>query len=284
MTFTADENILGLKDKIAVVFGGAGAGLGSAHCLELARAGCHVVVADLDAERGAEVAKEIEAIGREAVFVEADATDAAAVTVALEAAESRFGAVDIAVNNVGNPLRRSALLDYSDADFDSVLTTSMKSTFVCCRAEGLAMARQRTHGSIINISSASACVAADGFGLYGAAKAGVAQFTKTAAVEFGRFGIRVNCIAPGVIAASTSHVSPDIESFHQLSKLATVSRRLAEPREIAGLTVFLASSLSSYMTGQTLIADAGQTIRVNRPQRDRVPAVTDALGIDPIYR
>lgn len=284
MTFTADENILGLKDKIAVVFGGAGAGLGSAHCLQLARAGCHVVVADLDAERGGEVAKEIEAIGRDAVFVEADATAAAAVTAVLEAAESRFGAVDIAVNNVGNPLRRSALLDYSDADFDTVLNTTMKSTFVCCRAEGLAMARQRTHGSIINISSASAWVAADGFGLYGAAKAGVAQFTKTAAVEFGRFGIRVNCIAPGVMAAPTTHFSSDIESFHQVSELATVSRRLAEPREIAGLTLFLASSLSSYMTGQTLIADAGQTIRVNRPQRDRVPAVTDALGIDPIYR
>jgi NAD(P)-dependent dehydrogenase (short-subunit alcohol dehydrogenase family) len=279
----ADSDLLGLADKVALITGGGGQGFGRAQCLELARAGCHIVVGDIDSDGGQETASVVAALGREALFVQADVTLASDIDRLVAAGTERFGKIDVAVNSAGAVLRRAPVLDYDDSDFSQTIRLCLNSVFLCCRAEGLAMARAGVRGSIVNVSSASAFVAADGVGLYGAAKAGVAEFTKTAALEFARFGIRVNAVAPGVMAGPVEPSTPEEIAYRRANEEATAMRRVGDPHEVAGVTVFLASRLSSFVTGQTVIADGGQTVRVNRPQRDRVPAITASEGVVPLF-
>jgi glucose 1-dehydrogenase len=277
MSFELDPELLGLVDKVAVVSGASAGGLGGAHCLQLARAGCHVVVSSTDQARGAETARQVRELGREAIFVLADARDTDEVAQLMETTVEYFGRLDVAVNNVGGTIGTAPILDYREEDWDAVVDLCLRTAFVCTRAEALTMIKLGIRGSIINLSSSSAFVASDANCAYGAAKAAVSQMTKTMATEFARFGIRVNAVSPGALTVSWGRgslreaVTPQDVEHLKINSRVSAMRRLGEPMETAGATVFLASDLSTYVTGQTIKSDGGMTLRVNRPQRDPVP-------------
>jgi glucose 1-dehydrogenase len=277
MSFELDPELLGLVDKVAVVLGASVGGLGGAQCLQLARAGCHLVVSSTDRARGAEMARRVRELGREAIFVPADARDTDEVAQLMEATVEYFGRLDVAVNNVGGTIGTAPILDYREEDWDAVVDLCLRTAFVCARAEALTMIKLGTRGSIINLSSSSAFVASDANCAYGAAKAAVSQMTKTMATEFARFGIRVNAVSPGGLTVSWGRgslkeaVTPEDAEHLKINSRVSAMRRLGEPTETAGATVFLASDLSTYVTGQTIQSDGGMTLRVNRPQRDPVP-------------
>jgi NAD(P)-dependent dehydrogenase (short-subunit alcohol dehydrogenase family) len=281
VTFVIDPSLLGLVDKVAVVSGASVRGLGGAHCIQLARAGCHVVVSSMDEERGAETVARVKALGREAIFVYADARRTEDAEKLMQATVSHFGRIDIGVNNAGGTAGSAPILDYAESDWSAVVDTCLRTVFVCSRAEALMMVQLGIRGSIINVSSSASFVANDNNCAYGAAKAAVNALTRTMAVEFARFGIRVNAVSPGTMTVSWSRgdlresARPDDAEYRKVSERVSAMRRLGEPMEVAGTTVFLASNLSAYITGQTIRSDGGMTLRVHRPQRDRVP---EAVG------
>ncbi len=274
MAWTIDSDLLGLEDKVAVVTGGGGAGMGGQHCRQLARAGCDIVVADIDEDGGQATVKAVEEIGRRAIFVKANTRVRADVDDLLKATLGAFGRLDIAVNHVGGmgETGPTPFLDYADEGWDDVIEHNLKSTFLCCRAEALEMIRQGTEGRIINVASSSGVVGAESIAAYGASKAGVIHLTKSLAQELARYGIRVNCIVPGTHTNPRQEAmlnDPDVpeerKAFMRRAGAAPPLGRLGNPWETAGLAVFFASNLSSYVTGTALLSDGGVTLTTARP-------------------
>jgi NAD(P)-dependent dehydrogenase (short-subunit alcohol dehydrogenase family) len=276
--FALDPKLLGLVDEVALVLGGGGAGMGRSHCLQLARAGCHLVVADRDVEGGTRTVEEVEALGRRAIFVETDATDSDSVRDAVAVAIAEFGCLDIQMNHVGGTFGSVPFLDYDDDDWDRTIALNLKPVVYGSRHAALAMIERGIEGRIINTASSSGVAAADSLSAYGTAKAGVIHLTKTLALELARYGIRVNCIVPGTHESqddSTGSPPPGASSvaeFLEANRRASPLGRLGRPSETAGLAVFFASRLSAYVTGQSLLSDGGLTLTLNRPRRDGVPS------------
>lgn len=281
--FAHDPELLGLVDQVALVLGGGGAGMGRSHCLALARAGCHVVVADLDMDGGRETVAAVEAIGRRAILVETDATDSASVQAAVAAAIVEFDRLDVQMNHVGGTIGSVPFLDYDDDDWDRTIELNLKPAVYGSRHAALAMIERETAGRIVNTASSSGIAAADSLSAYGTAKAGVIHLTKTLALELAAFGIRVNCIVPGTHETqddSTGGTPPgaaSIEEFLEANRTASPLGRLGRPEETAGLAVFFASRLSAYVTGQSLLSDGGLLLTLNRPRRDGLPAAVAAI-------
>lgn len=244
-----------LEGKVAVVTG-AGAGIGRAHALALAQAGARVVVNDLGGDRhGAGrasqaadlVAAEIEAQGGEAVASHDTVATREGVDAILWAAQSRFGRVDVWVNNAGI-LRDRTLLHMTDEDFDRVLEVHLRGTFLGTQVAARAMRLQGTGGRILNTTSLSGLLGNFGQANYGAAKAGVYGLTRVAALELERYGIAVNAIAPVAITRMTS----DLKMF------AGATEADLGPQFIAPAAVFLASALADGITGQVLGVQGGR--------------------------
>ncbi len=287
MTFMVDDQLLGLVDAVALVVGGSGPGMGHQHCVQLARAGCHVVIGDL-VENG-RVTEEIRGLGREAVFVEMDALAAADHRRAVDVAFETFGRLDVAVNHVGGHFGQSSILDYEESDWDNTVELCLKSCFHGIRAQARGMIEHRTRGRIITVSATTGAdrPSDSGVSAYGAAKAGVKNLTQSAALELARYGIRVNCIVPGTHRSAFLADRPDSgpdESGAWVAPAAAgpLMRRLGDPRETAGLSVFLASELSSYVTGQAIASDGGLNLTLHREQRDPVPS-TLPLSVEPLF-
>ncbi len=276
MAFSIDPELLGLEDNVALVTGGGGVGMGRAHCVQLARAGCHIVVADIDEEGGAETVRQVQALGRRAAFVRANVRSEAEVDAMVQTAADEMGRLDVAVNHVGNAGESGVFvtpfLDFSPETWNDVITQNLTSTMMCCRAEALHMIEHEIPGRIINVSSSSGVVGAPTIAAYGAAKAGVIHLTKTLGMEFAAYGIRVNCIVPGThtnerqeAMMADPDVPPEAKRFHELAGKAPPLGRLGQPWETAGLAVFFASRLSSYVTGHSLLSDGGVTHTTARP-------------------
>lgn len=289
--FTIDPDLLGLVDNVAIVFGGGGAGMGRSHCLLLAKAGCHVVVADIDAEAAQETARQVESAGRSALAIEMDATHPDEVDAAVRAAVQRFGRLDVAVNTVGRSAAYGPFLDIDPDAWDKTFEYTMKATSYCARAAALAMIGSGSPGRIINVASVNGLTPAAGNASLGAAKAGVIHLTTTLAVEFAKWGIRVNCIAPGQHEIAEGRPLADIaaergaDAVYRFDELrnAPVMRRLGNSWETAGIAVFFASKLSNYVTGTTVISDGGLHLTLNRPPRDGIPEAVSALGAQPLF-
>lgn len=274
MTWTIDSDLLGLENKVAVITGGGGEGMGGQHCRQLARAGCNIVVADVDEDGGQTTVKAVEALGRKAIFVNTNTRIREDVDNLIQATIESFGRIDIAVNHVGGmgDTGPTPFLDYTEEGWDDVVEHNLKSTFLCCHAEALEMIRQGTEGRIINVSSSSGIVGAESIAAYGASKAGVIHLTKSLAQELARYGIRVNCIVPGTHSnprqeamLSDPDVPEELKAFIRSAGAAPPLGRLGNPRETAGLAVFFASNLSSYVTGTALLSDGGVTLTTARP-------------------
>jgi 3-oxoacyl-[acyl-carrier protein] reductase len=240
-----------LEGKRAIITGSS-RGIGRSIALEFALQGADVVInynkSNADAEM---VASEVERLGRRAMLIGASVDDRAAVQGMIKQAEKEFGTVDIMVNNAGSA-KDVFLMMMSDQAWNEVMDTNLKGTFYCCREVIRVMIKHRS-GSIINIASLSGVSGRPGQCNYSASKGGVIAFTKSLAQEVGRFGIRVNAIAPGLIESSmTENLTPEILNIESIAL-----RRLGAPEEVAKAAVFLASDMSAYTTGTVLHVNGG---------------------------
>ncbi len=247
-----------LDGQVALVTGAA-RGIGYACTLALANAGADVVLGLHDVQTGAELEQEITAMGRRALRLQMDVTHLNEIQQAVDSAVKHFGRVDILVNNAG--LGPSNLAEnVREEDFDLTLAVNLKGTFFVSQAVGRVMIEQH-HGRIINLSSQAGFVALPTESVYCMTKAAISHLTKCLAVEWGRYNITVNAVAPTFIntPGTVDALADDTFRADVLSRIAL--GRIGEPMDVAGAVVFLASPAASLITGDTLLIDGGWTAR-----------------------
>ena len=252
-----------LKGKVAIVTG-AGSGIGRATARRFAAEGAKLVVNDLDAEAATRVAKEIEAAGGIAAAFPADVADARQVEALIREATSRFGRLDVLVNNAAAVIP-GPLESISDADWRRTQAVTLDGVFFGIRAALPVMAAQGG-GSIINIASGAAVAGEPGLAAYGAAKAAVVNLTKTASVENAARGVRVNTILPGPIETPPLLAAVEATGGRAGWERQIPCGRLGKPEEMASVALFLASDDASYVHGAAIIADGGVAARTNSPR------------------
>lgn len=237
---------------------GASRGIGREIAAELARAGADVALVARSADGLAETAAAVSACGRQAHVIAADVTDQQAVAAAVSEAIERLGHVDIVVNNAGGSNFAVPFLDLRLPGWDKLLTLNLTSAVYVCHALGGHLTG-RGQGSVINVASVAGLIASPFLAPYGAAKAGLISLTKTLAVEWAAFGVRVNALCPGWTATDLNRNLWEDEAASQATVGTVPMRRWGRAEEMAGPALFLASDASSYMTGQVLVVDGGQT-------------------------
>ncbi len=245
-----------LPGKVAIVTGGR-RGIGEAIALALAEAGADIAICDRVVEDGEleAVAEEVQQLGRRSLAVRADITQKADVDSMVQRVVDEFGVIDILVNSAAMNIR-APLLELREDGWDRVINTDLKGYYLCSQAVGKRMVEQK-RGSIINIASTAAIKAAAEMGAYCIAKAGVVMLTRVLALELAQYNIRVNAIAPYMVKTKFSQpLWGDPETLKQLESEIPLGR-LAEPGDIVGSALFLASDASSYITGHTIIVDGG---------------------------
>jgi len=245
-----------LKGKVAIVTGAA-QGIGRGIALALAKEGARVVVSDIS-DKIADVVREIESLGSEALAAKANVADSKETEGMANAAIKKFGRIDILVNNAGiYPFK--PLVEMKEEDWDRVMGVNLKGVFNCTKAFLPKMIEQKS-GNIINISSiAGAVIGYSNLVHYCASKGGVLGFTRAAALELAQYGIRVNAIAPGAVETPGTKVVGE-EALKQVEQTIP-QKRIGQPEDVANLVIFLASDDSSYITGQQIVADGGFTIQ-----------------------
>jgi 3-oxoacyl-[acyl-carrier protein] reductase len=246
---------------VALVTGG-GAGLGRACALTLGARGARVAVHYMKSREGAEeVVTALKAKGAEAASFRADLTKAAEVTAMVEAVSAHFGSIDILVNNAGDLIARRPLLEMDEAFFQAVMDVNVTSAFLMCRAVGPAMV-SRKHGAIINMSSLAAWNGGGpGAGAYATAKGAILSLTKALAKEMSPHGVRVNCVAPGLIGETAFHGRFTAPAAFENAAKGVLFGRAGTPEEVATVVAFLASSDSSFLTGETIEINGGMNMR-----------------------
>ena len=239
---------------------GAARGLGRAISLALANAGADVALGlrDVDAHGG--LPGEIEALGRRVLPLQMDMTRMDEIGRAIETAAAQFGRLDILVNNAGIAPGNLAE-DFREDDFDATIAVNLKGTFFASQAAGRVMIRQN-YGRIINMSSQAGFAALPTESVYCMTKAGIVHLTKCLAVEWGKYGITVNAVAPTFIRTPGTESALADEAFRAdtVERIAAL-HRIGEPMEVAGAVVFLASPAASLITGETILIDGGWTAR-----------------------
>jgi NAD(P)-dependent dehydrogenase (short-subunit alcohol dehydrogenase family) len=247
-----------LEGKVAIVTGG-GSGIGRESSILMAAEGAKVVVVDIDEKAGKEVETEISRGGGKASFFRADVTQAKEVEEMVRMAEEIYGRLDVLFNNAGIPGKSVFTADCSLENWQKVIDIDLTGVFLGMKY-GIPVMLKNGGGSIINNSSARGIKALAGASAYCAAKAGVIMLTKTAAVEYGSLGIRVNAILPGAIWTPLFQRSLEaigqIEIANELVKPFPISR-FGKPEEVANLVLFLAGDDSSYITAGALLVDGG---------------------------
>ena len=251
-------SLFDLTGKNAFVTG-ASRGIGRSIAVALAGAGADVALVARSESGLAGTAADITALGRKAVVLPADVTSQDAVRAAVAAAIDQLGHVDVVVNNAGGSNFMAAFLDLRLSGWEKLMRLNLDSAVYVCHAIGGHLV-ERGEGSVINVASVAGMMGSPLLSPYGAAKAGLVSLTKSLAVEWGSTGVRVNALCPGWTATDLNRNLWD-DPVSGPATVATVPmHRWGRAEEMAGPAVFLASAASSYMTGQVLVVDGGQTV------------------------
>jgi 3-oxoacyl-[acyl-carrier protein] reductase len=245
---------LGLKDKVAIVTGSA-RGLGAAMARRLAEEGARVVVTDIQAELAHATAEALRQAGLQAHCVVADITKAAEVQRLVDETVATFGGVHVLVNNAGMP-RDKYLVKMSEDDWDRVMDVMLKGAFLATRAV-MPHFIEQGWGRVINISS-RAHLGNPTQANYSAAKAGLIGMAKALAIEEGRYGVTVNCIAPGFMDTEMVQALPTYETIKERAIQAQPIKRAGRPEDVADAVAFLASERAGFISGEVLHVSGGR--------------------------
>lgn len=253
-----------LRDKVALITGG-GAGIGRATALRFAREGAKVVISDLDQDGMEATREEIEKNGGHAAALVANVADRQDVQRMVDTVLEKYDRLDILINNAGinldslvTRIKDGEVSFMTDEKWDAVLDVNLKGTWLCSQIASVPMIQQK-YGRIVNTSSVGA-LGNIGQANYAASKAGVIGLTKTLALEWARFNISVNCVAPG--ATETRMTAGIPEKIMKVLIAKIPFRRLAKPEEIASAHLFFASNEADFITGQVLFVDGGMSVGV----------------------
>lgn len=251
-----------LNGKVAIVTGAA-MGMGAATARLFAQAGAKVLAADRNEEMGRAVVADINDAGGTAVFQSVDVSKASDVEAMVQASLSHFGTLDVAVNNAALIPDTHPIHELDEAEFDAIIAVNLKGVALCMKYEIAHLVEQGIQGSIVNISSVSGIRPQFNASAYTAAKHAVIGMTKVAALENGKRGIRVNAIAPGAIDTPMlqTAAAQSGSSAEAAAPVLSLFNRLGKPEEVAQASLWLASDLSSFVTGATLAVDAGYSNR-----------------------
>ncbi|MCY4063517.1 MAG: glucose 1-dehydrogenase [Chloroflexi bacterium] len=247
-----------LTGKTALITG-AGRGIGLATARRFAAAGADVIIAEYIIENGEKAAAEIEAMGRQSMFIEVDVRDSASVDAMAASALAVFPNIDILVCNAGIAQGIPAE-ECSDEDWLNMIAVNLNGVFWCCRALGRHML-ERGSGAIVNVASMSGMISntPQPQAHYNAAKAGVILLTKSLAGEWASRGLRVNCVSPGYIGTDMTKPGMENTEWYPTWLAMTPQRRVGEAEEIAQAIFYLASPGASFTTGTNLVVDGGYT-------------------------
>lgn len=246
--------------KVALITGAA-SGIGKATALAFAKRGARVVLADIDVKKGEETARTIIENGREAVFIKTDVSKSEEVKRLIEKIVELYGRLDFAHNNAGLNIERGIgvpTADYKEEDWDIVLNVNLKGIFLCMKYEIPIMLKQ-SKGVIVNTASISGLSGRPADPAYVSSKFGVVGLTKTAALEYAKTGIRINCICPGPIEGTElfKRVERKIPGASEMAKEMVPMGRVGKAEEVAEAVVWLCSDVASFITGIALSIDGG---------------------------
>lgn len=243
-----------LTGQVAIVTG-TSRGLGQYFARALAKAGADLVITSRRRETLAAFDAEMKALGRNVVSLELDVRDEESIRKMAADAEEAFGQIHILVNNAGCNIRKPAL-EVTWADWNQILDTNLRGTFFVAQAVARGMIAKE-YGRIINIGSVTSVFGYAGLAPYGASRGGVRQLTMSLADDWGKFGVTVNCLAPGWFKTEQNKVLYENKEWVDYLVDRIPVKRPGEPHDLDGAVVFLASEASGYVTGQTLLVDGG---------------------------
>ena len=263
----------GLEGKVAMVVG-AGQGIGRAAALALAEGGSDVACLDREGDRANSVAAEVEALGVRALAVIGDVSSRSSINQCVADVVTDLGKLDVAVDIVGEG-RFKSYLEHTDEDWDAIFDICLRQFFFVSQACLSQMVAQGHGGSFVGLSSASAYVGVPQLSIYAASKAALSSLVRSAAVEMGPFGIRVNAVAPGSTRTPrTTFLDEEPQYSYQAARLP--AGRRADPEEQANTIAFLLSDRSSFITGQTILVDGGAGVQAGQPNDGSDPISTVA--------
>jgi len=248
----------GLEHKVALITGGT-SGIGEATVRLVASLGARVAFVGRDRLKGERLVRELRSIGKDVTFLQADLRIPQEARATVPFVVHQFGRLDYALNNAGTSGEIRPLAEQTEEDFDEIFSVNVKGLFLTLQAELQQMVRQDAGGSIVNMASVGGMLAAPGASPYVASKHAVIGLTKSAAVEYGPYGIRVNAVSPGAIRTEMlREVFGSDEALRQTARAHPLGR-IGTPEEVAEAVAWLFSEGSSYYTGQVLTLDGGLT-------------------------
>ncbi len=250
------QDLFNLSGKVAIVTG-TSRGLGQYFARALAKAGADLVITSRELSRLTEFKREIESLGRRALAVQLDVLSQDDIEKMVRLTIKEYGKIDILVNNAGLNIRKPTT-EVTQQDWDTVLDTNLKGSFFCAQAVAKEMIK-RNYGRIINVGSCTCVFGMEGITAYTASRGGVLSMTRSLAVEWGKFGITVNVLAPGWFKTAQNAVLYENKEWVDYITNRIPLNRPGQPNDLDGTVVFLASDACEYITGQIILVDGGFT-------------------------